>query len=240
MAYTNTWDDTAPLDTSLASLLGQDIRTFKVDIRERLSQTSGPLANRPTPEAGFAGITYLASDTYQMFQWSGSAWVDITQALRGSTILFKNPPAGFTGNGATQIVASHSLPGGFLSDHGGIRIYARAFNDDGSLQTNPRTMIFEVNFGNAVFGLSSGTVSSAKESGIDVQIFNNFNVAQQFTFLNLLGTSNDLGWEGTNERANGTTITVDTSQNVQITCTVQIDNGTRYTLSGFYVQLLEL
>src|SRR5208282_2642878 len=82
-AYDNTWDETSPPDTQPANLLGQDIRTFKTDIRERLALLSGTLANQPTNlDAVFGGATYgmlyFATDTGQIFQWSGAAWVDIT------------------------------------------------------------------------------------------------------------------------------------------------------------------
>jgi hypothetical protein len=94
MAYTNTWAETAPADSSLASLVGQAIRTFKLDIRERTSQISGTLAVRPTPEAVFAGLMYFATDNGKMYEWSGSTWTDVTAkfALSGPT-----GPAGPTG-----------------------------------------------------------------------------------------------------------------------------------------------
>src|SRR6516225_9507303 len=94
MAYTNSWVETAPADSSLASLVGQAIRTFKLDIRERTSQISGTLAARPTPEAVFAGLMYFATDNGKMYEWSGSTWTDVTAkfALSGPT-----GPAGPTG-----------------------------------------------------------------------------------------------------------------------------------------------
>lgn len=78
MAYTNVWDNTAPLDTSLASLLGQDIRTLKVDTQQRIAQISGTTASMPTPEAGFAGLMYFATDSGHFFRWSGTSWADVT------------------------------------------------------------------------------------------------------------------------------------------------------------------
>lgn len=81
MPYQNVWDETAPLDTSLASLLGQDIRTFKLDIRQRLAGISGTAANMPTPEAVFAGLLYFATDTGRIFSWSGTAWNDVTSTF---------------------------------------------------------------------------------------------------------------------------------------------------------------
>lgn len=83
--FTNVWDTTFPPDTQLANLLGQDLRNLRVDVMQRLSLLSGTLANRPTPEtvnatwggAGF-GLLYFSTDTSQIFQWGGAAWVDIT------------------------------------------------------------------------------------------------------------------------------------------------------------------
>lgn len=82
---TNIWDITQPPDTQLANLLGQDIRNLKQDIMQRMSLLSGTLANRPTPETvnatwggvGF-GILFFTTDTNQIFQWNGAAWVDVT------------------------------------------------------------------------------------------------------------------------------------------------------------------
>jgi hypothetical protein len=86
--FSNVWDTTFPADTQAANLLGQDLRNFRTDVMQRLSLLSGTLANRPTPEtvnatwggAGF-GLLYFATDTSQIFQWSGAAWVDITSSF---------------------------------------------------------------------------------------------------------------------------------------------------------------
>lgn len=85
--FTNVWDVSTPPDTQLANLLGQDNRDLKVDTMQRLSLLSGTLANRPTPETVNAnwggvgyGITYFATDTGQLFQWNGAAWVDVSPA----------------------------------------------------------------------------------------------------------------------------------------------------------------
>jgi hypothetical protein len=92
--FTDVWDITAPPDTQLANLLGQDIRNLKLDVMQRLSLLSGTLANRPAPEianatwggAGF-GLLYFATDTGQIFQWSGAAWTDVTTSiLRGLVV----------------------------------------------------------------------------------------------------------------------------------------------------------
>src|SRR6266403_475826 len=87
--FTNAWDITFPPDTQLANLLGQDLRNLRVDLMQRLSLLGGTFANRPTPEivnatwggAGY-GLLYFSVDTAQIFQWSGAAWVDITNSFR--------------------------------------------------------------------------------------------------------------------------------------------------------------
>jgi hypothetical protein len=88
--FTNNWDITFPPDTQLANLLGQDLRNLRVDVMQRMSLLSGTLANRPAPEtvnatwggAGF-GLLYFATDTSQIFQWNGAAWVDVSSSFRG-------------------------------------------------------------------------------------------------------------------------------------------------------------
>lgn len=81
--FTNAWDNTQPPDTQLANQLGQDLRALRTDTQQRLSLLSGTLANQPANMdaifggAGF-GMMYFATDTNQVFQWTGVAWVDIT------------------------------------------------------------------------------------------------------------------------------------------------------------------
>lgn len=83
-SFTNNWDQTFPLDTELANLIGANLRQLRVDVMQRMSLLSGTLANRPTPEivnatwggAGF-GLIYFATDTQQIFQWNGAVWNQI-------------------------------------------------------------------------------------------------------------------------------------------------------------------
>jgi hypothetical protein len=88
MPFTNLWDTTQPPDTQLANLLGQDIRSLKLDIQQRMGAQSGTLAARWNPlldvqPANWTGVLYFATDTNQVFQWSGAAWVDITTLIIG-------------------------------------------------------------------------------------------------------------------------------------------------------------
>lgn len=87
MPYTNVWDDTVPLDTQAANQGAADFRQTKLDIMQRVASFgAGTLANRPTPEstsvsANWTGVMYWATDTAQVFNWNGTAWVDITTAI---------------------------------------------------------------------------------------------------------------------------------------------------------------
>lgn len=116
--FDNVWDITQPPDTQLANLLGQDLRSLKDDVMQRMSLLSGTLANRPTPEAvnatwggaGF-GLTYIATDTKQLFQWNGGAWVDISAVLAARVVLNEQGPAAvINGNGAAQVFYSFLIP----------------------------------------------------------------------------------------------------------------------------------
>jgi hypothetical protein len=89
-AFDRALDETFPPDTQLGNLLGADIRNLKTDIRERLALLSGILANRPSNmDAAFGGagygILYFATDTSQVFQWSGAAWVDVSSVIGATT-----------------------------------------------------------------------------------------------------------------------------------------------------------
>lgn len=80
MAFTRAWDEVFPPDTQNANLLGQDVRQFKQDIRERLAAFgAGVIASRETPEAAFGdankGVLYYATDENKLYRWNGSAWI---------------------------------------------------------------------------------------------------------------------------------------------------------------------
>jgi len=77
VVYSRTWVESDPPDTQLASLLGQVTRYLKTDIRERLF-LSGPIASRPTPEAVFVGLTYIATDEAKVYRWNGTGWDEIS------------------------------------------------------------------------------------------------------------------------------------------------------------------
>ncbi len=92
-AYTRSWDETTPADSSLASLIGQDIRQFKQDVSERLqtctnfgTPTDTGLPKLTTcwqligldaslPAAPPDGRQYYATDTKKWYVANGGAWV---------------------------------------------------------------------------------------------------------------------------------------------------------------------
>ena len=83
--FDNVWDLTQPPDTQLLNQGAADFRKFRDDVMQRMSLMAGILANRPTPETVNAtwggvgyGLLYFTTDTNQVFQWNGAAWVDIT------------------------------------------------------------------------------------------------------------------------------------------------------------------
>lgn len=89
--FDNAWSNTFPPDTQAANLLGADLRAFRTDVQQRLSLLSGTLANRPANmDATFGGaangILFFATDTGQIFQWNGAAWVDVTANVVGGKV----------------------------------------------------------------------------------------------------------------------------------------------------------
>lgn len=80
---TNVYDVTSPPDTQLANLLGLDLRNLALNIQQRMALISGTAAAIWNPAldaqpANWTGLLYFATDTGQIFQWSGAAWVQIS------------------------------------------------------------------------------------------------------------------------------------------------------------------
>jgi hypothetical protein len=130
------WDITTPADTQLANLGAADFRNLKDDVMQRMSLLSGTFANRPTPEtvnatwggSGF-GLLYFSTDTKQVFQWNGSAWVDISASLPSgsgvsSSLLLStfpgqtNAPADIT----QDTIWDYVLPANTLGASGGFKV----------------------------------------------------------------------------------------------------------------------
>lgn len=88
MAFTNIYDVTFPPDTQLANLLGQDLRNLALNVQQRMAAISGLAANLPAigsdaQPLNWTGLLYFTTDTSQVFQWSGTAWVDVTSFVGG-------------------------------------------------------------------------------------------------------------------------------------------------------------
>jgi len=135
--FDRAWDEAFPPDTQLANLLGSDIRNLKIDIRQRSALLSGTLANRPTPDASWGGsgfgMIYLATDTSQIFQWSGTAWLDVTSSFQkrfvdSNSVTISAPVAPTVGNTIT-------IPGGVLKAGSIVDIDARIRKTAGSAGT---------------------------------------------------------------------------------------------------------
>src|SRR6266581_7027210 len=113
--FDHAWDLTQPPDTQAANLLGLDIRNLKDDVMQRLSILSGTVANRPNLEntngalwggVGF-GVLFFATDTSQVFQWNGNAWLDVTVSFVKSQLLNAQANlAAIVGTGANVIMFS--------------------------------------------------------------------------------------------------------------------------------------
>lgn len=115
MPFTDVWDITQPPDTQVANLLGQDLRNLKLDIMQRVSAMSGVLANRPIPEtanANWTGLLYFSTDTNQIFQWSGAAWVDVSASFilkSPITLFFDNSVIVANGNTTGIVIPGNTL-----------------------------------------------------------------------------------------------------------------------------------
>ncbi len=176
-AFDRAWDETFPPDTQAANLLGQDIRNFKTDIRERLALLSGTLANRPTNmDAAFGGsgygILYFATDTKQTFQWTGSAWTDVSVSIF-PFLSFSNTTLSVVDNPNTNL-SSITIPAGTLLVGSLVTVFCRVKQNIGpSVQAASiafgATTIGVVNLGVGVIGTIHSDVivlTSVSQRGI--------------------------------------------------------------------------
>jgi hypothetical protein len=125
-------ENTNAISSDLYERLEYNLRDLKTDVMQRMSLLSGTIANRPTPEivnatwggAGY-GLIYISTDTHQLFQWNGGAWVDVTTSVGGGGTLNAqgNLPA-FAGNGASQQIYGYTLLANTIGTLQGIRVKA--------------------------------------------------------------------------------------------------------------------
>lgn len=164
MAYAHVYDISAPLDTSAANLIGQDIRFLTQDIMQRVASFgAGLLAARPTPEttsatADWTGVMYWATDTQQVFRWSGAAWVDISASIPNVA-----SPAYFFSSGAAIVapvdtventIYSGVVPANLL---GAAKGFKYSFNFTTALGG---TVTVRVKFGGSIIGSAVIVTSS--------------------------------------------------------------------------------
>lgn len=168
-AFDRAWDETFPPDTQLANLLGQDIRNFKTDIRERLGLLSGTFANRPSNmDAVYGGsgygILYFSTDTSQIFQWNGAAWVDVSASI-SPLKLVNNTVVNFTLPTVAADAQTISIPANTLQVGSVVDVVARVKIYSGS--SNPSNNVCSVYFGAtriaaATFSAFSGTFATTE------------------------------------------------------------------------------
>ena len=155
MPFTHVWNSTTPLDTELANLLGQNLRDLKLDISERLGAfAAGTIANRPTPEAAFAGVMYFATDEGKLYRWSGTAWVLVfCRHLLTDTTLRSTPSA-------IQVQLTHlDIPANYLTTGMRVRYKAHFYYGAGTV-TSATTLLLYVS------GTQLGAWSSASGANI--------------------------------------------------------------------------
>jgi hypothetical protein len=134
MPFTDVFDVTQPPDTQPANQLGLDIRTFKLDIQQRVAAMSGvstalPAFGADAQPANWTGTLFFATDNGHIYQWNGAAWVDVTTSflpsitrrfLNPNPQTFINPSVG--GTGLTLVIPTGSLQVGSI-----LEIWSRTF-----------------------------------------------------------------------------------------------------------------
>lgn len=186
--FSSAWDNTFPPDTQLANLLGSDLRTFRTDVQQRMSLQSGTIANRPANMdaifggAGY-GILYFSTDTFQLFQWNGAAWVDITQTFFpfGASLIIDSQGAlpVVIGTGVDQTIYSKVIPAGTISPGKGLKVTLAVLHNAG---LNPATFKLKT----ALSAIETiGAYSPAQNVVID---------KQEWIIMNNAGVSNAQTW----------------------------------------------
>lgn len=92
MAFTQTWDETVPSNTIVASTYDDALHDFARDARERIiAGAAGPIASRIDFDGVFGasttGVLYFSTDEAKLYRWNGTVWVDVTLLLLGDYIL---------------------------------------------------------------------------------------------------------------------------------------------------------
>lgn len=178
MPYSETWDEAFPPDTQAANLLGDDIRTFKTAIRERVqSFGAGPLGSRPTPEAVWVGVMYFATDTGQVFVWDGAAWNEVTSDFFSSVLLADYTSHVHTGTITEDTIYSTTLKANSLGTTHGVRI--KIFGVVTTQQLSPSTIFLRV--GGVLFTNLSLTNANTGVFNLEIIFGNRGSAASQET-----------------------------------------------------------
>lgn len=175
-SYTLPWSEAFPPDTQLARLLGQDIRDFKTEIRERVgTHLSGTEADIPVGlEAIWAGLMYWAIDTGQVFRWNGATWDNITAdfiaPVQITVVAYSATPIfdGAVGNVFEITLTGNVSSSTFVNPKAGQRYYFIIHED----ATGGRTFAWPVNVPGLVIDLeaSATTVESfIVDTALDVE-----------------------------------------------------------------------
>lgn len=84
--FTNSWDQNFPADTGLVSQGAANLRQLRLDTQQRMAAISGLDAAKPSFAADsqpmqWQGVLFFALDTGKVYQFSGTAWTDVTSSI---------------------------------------------------------------------------------------------------------------------------------------------------------------
>jgi hypothetical protein len=187
MAFSNIYDVTQPPDTQLANLLGLDLRNLALNVQQRMAAISGTFSAQPpigsdAQPLNWTGLLYFCTDTGQILQWSGSAWVDITSQIAKTT--FKNV-SNIVHNGdiTEDTIYTDTVAAGVLGTNGILRGTV-------AFQSTIATSFWaiRVRFGGTQVAVYQGPASGTGLYILKFQIANQNSASVQFAFSNLDST----------------------------------------------------
>lgn len=235
MPFSNFWDTTQPPDTQLANLLGQDIRSLKLDIQQRMGAQSGTLAARWNPAldtqpANWTGVLYFTTDTSQVFQWSGAAWVDVTTlviGVRPLVILKDSSLHVHTGDVTEDTIYTAVVTAGQLGTNGVIRGYI-SFGETARGVTAPT---IRVRFGGQLIAVQVPTVAPPNTNILTFEMGNRGVTNSQFNI--------GVFFQNTGSVPVGQNSTVDTTLVQNLTVTMQnVQPGDSQNFNQFVCEIL--
>ena len=210
-SFDEAWDITTPADTQAANLLGQDIRDLKNDLMQRLSLLAGTFANRPTPETVNAnwggsgyGLLYFATDTKKVYQWSGSAWVDVTSSIGGGSNTTKDFTASDLVNTTVNTTINGvTVPAGVITAGSVVEIISNVsilsgtnttfkLTDNAGNNLVGATYLFGIQAAivkSRIFVQSAGQILHASEIQVYGSSTNGVNIAAGVAVLDLVGSN---------------------------------------------------